>query len=353
MNCFGFLLVIYNALLTCSVSCILPCDWSINSDLNQNYCVLPVRLSLQVHSHSLRSGLSPNGPVCHKSENDGIVQETGYINSSIVLHSWSSVFSSTWSNTNTSPLIMFTLYFQRCANNALGSVLKFPTELGDIDGLLDSSLCPRWTRISFSGNRNSWVLVLALWTLRYLLCGFLLVHFPLPWDRQYLAPIVLIQENSSIFLSRFFTFKNEDIPEFTSHFVFCLFVSRLFTFFFWLSTYKELNIGSHWFSQYYSGQILICFQIVQLLLMTEYVYFYIVAYDINFTLWFVEQLKTFHWDFQHIKMKEMNNGCTWISIVVLWTNKTNKKTHSFFRLWSVIFISMGIVRGFVEWRGIK
>ncbi|KAK8807259.1 hypothetical protein WA158_004018 [Blastocystis sp. Blastoise] len=71
--------------------------------------------------------------------------------------------------------------------------------------------------------------------------------------------------------------RNETIHEYTSNFIFCLFISRLFSFFFWISSYKELNIGYTWFSSHFSGQFLLITQIFQLFLMTEYVYFYIKA----------------------------------------------------------------------------
>eukprot|EP00753_Platysulcus_tardus_P005389 PLAT13249.1.p1 GENE.PLAT13249.1~~PLAT13249.1.p1 ORF type:complete len:293 (-),score=116.69 PLAT13249.1:74-928(-) len=73
-----------------------------------------------------------------------------------------------------------------------------------------------------------------------------------------------------------FVRKGGEVESFTSHFVFSLFLSRLFDFIFWLSSYSELNDKySHSPGGRYVGLMVLFSQIVQLLLMGDFVYQYV------------------------------------------------------------------------------
>ena len=66
-----------------------------------------------------------------------------------------------------------------------------------------------------------------------------------------------------------------EIESFTSHFVFSLFVSKLLVFFFWMSSWTELNGSYGFISRHFAGLAIIVSQITQLVLMASYVFYYL------------------------------------------------------------------------------
>ena len=65
------------------------------------------------------------------------------------------------------------------------------------------------------------------------------------------------------------------VEAFTSHFVFCLGFSRLLSLWFWFSSHHELADKKAGGLQAYIGWGVILAQIVQLLLMTDFFYYYL------------------------------------------------------------------------------
>ena len=69
--------------------------------------------------------------------------------------------------------------------------------------------------------------------------------------------------------------REKEVEVFTANFVFCVALSRMLHFVFWLSSYHELNdkYAAH-FGAKYPGYLVVLSQVVNLLLMGDYVYFY-------------------------------------------------------------------------------
>lgn len=76
--------------------------------------------------------------------------------------------------------------------------------------------------------------------------------------------------------------KTGEIETFTSHFVFSLGLSRFLQLLFWLSSYRELAMvksGVSGASAYFNvGTLILLSQMIQLLLMANYIYYYILKY---------------------------------------------------------------------------
>lgn len=76
--------------------------------------------------------------------------------------------------------------------------------------------------------------------------------------------------------------KTGEIEAFTSHFVFSLGLSRFLQLLFWLSSYRELSMvksGVTSASAYFNvGTLILLSQMIQLLLMANYIYYYIMKY---------------------------------------------------------------------------
>jgi hypothetical protein len=71
--------------------------------------------------------------------------------------------------------------------------------------------------------------------------------------------------------------KRGQIEKYTSHFVALQGLSRLFSLLFWYDTYAELNetqANSYSLLQEYCGYMIIASQVVQLIIMCDYYYFY-------------------------------------------------------------------------------
>lgn len=68
-----------------------------------------------------------------------------------------------------------------------------------------------------------------------------------------------------------------EIESFTSHYVFALFLSKLLDFMFWMNSWTELNGYYGFISKHFAGLMIILSQILQLGLMSSYVFYYVRA----------------------------------------------------------------------------
>ncbi|KAK8795996.1 hypothetical protein WA171_003960 [Blastocystis sp. BT1] len=66
-----------------------------------------------------------------------------------------------------------------------------------------------------------------------------------------------------------------EIESFTSHYVFAMFLSKLMDFLFWMNSWQELNGYYGFISSHFAGITIIFFQILQLGLMSSYVFYYV------------------------------------------------------------------------------
>ena len=64
----------------------------------------------------------------------------------------------------------------------------------------------------------------------------------------------------------------------TSHFVFSLAISRGLTLLFWVTCWKELNYNTTRVGSYLAGRSILLSQFLQIILMGNYVYYYIKSY---------------------------------------------------------------------------
>ncbi|CBK19984.2 uncharacterized protein [Blastocystis hominis] len=79
-------------------------------------------------------------------------------------------------------------------------------------------------------------------------------------------------------LTLFSRSRHGEIEGLTSHFVFSLAISRLFALLFWASCWRELNAGTRWLGSRYAGVSILLSQCIQIVLMGEYVYYYVKSY---------------------------------------------------------------------------
>ncbi|KAK8829004.1 hypothetical protein WA538_001005 [Blastocystis sp. DL] len=86
-------------------------------------------------------------------------------------------------------------------------------------------------------------------------------------------------ESVSIFpqLHMFQKNRTGEIESFTSHYVFALFLSKLLDFLFWMNSWTELNGYYGFISKHFAGLMIILSQILQLGLMSSYVFYYVRA----------------------------------------------------------------------------
>ncbi|KAK8798635.1 hypothetical protein WA588_003715, partial [Blastocystis sp. NMH] len=66
-----------------------------------------------------------------------------------------------------------------------------------------------------------------------------------------------------------------EIESFTSHFVFSMAASKFLNLLFWLGSWKELNSGWTFLSKHFAGLAIITSQVLQLVLMSTFIYYYI------------------------------------------------------------------------------
>lgn len=67
------------------------------------------------------------------------------------------------------------------------------------------------------------------------------------------------------------------IESYTSHFVFSMAASKFLNLLFWMGSWEELNGGWGFLSQHFAGPLVITSQILQLVLMASFIFYYVRA----------------------------------------------------------------------------
>ncbi|CBK20030.2 uncharacterized protein [Blastocystis hominis] len=135
---------------------------------------------------------------------------------------------------------------------------------------------------SFAGeNRKKSCITIGL-LLFSLLCLSIIIHPGLSqkqsidvlWSFSHYVEAIAVYPQLTLFSRS----RHGEIEGLTSHFVFSLAISRLFALLFWASCWRELNAGTRWLGSRYAGVSILLSQCIQIVLMGEYVYYYVKSY---------------------------------------------------------------------------